>query len=170
MNMRELPSVTKLRPALYACGAISAVAILPLGIANAVVYSKVVSLLLNVVLAIVLLSLAVFSSYYGYNLLRLLKNLIRPKEEFIKRVTYFALGVNAFLVSAIIVIIAYVIRGREAYSWVVLQWLLRTCETGGVLCIILLLRKKRPPPGSSSNNSSKRSIEITLETKTINET
>jgi hypothetical protein len=86
MTMRELPSIQKLRPALIACGILSAVAVLPLGIANGVIYSKIVGLLLNVVLAIVLLALAIFSSIYGYKLLRLLKNLIKPREEYIRKV------------------------------------------------------------------------------------
>ena len=87
MAMQELPSIQKLRPALIATGVVSAVAILPLGIANAVVYSKIVSTLLNVVLAVICLSLATFSSYYGYKLLQMLKNFMRPKEEYIRRVT-----------------------------------------------------------------------------------
>ena len=70
-------------------------------------------------------------------------------------------------------LVAYTIRGREAYSWVVIQWILRGCELGSgkepiiltnriVSCVILLLRKKKPPGGSTSN--SKRS-ELSLEPK-----
>ena len=72
---------------------------------------------------------------------------------------------NAFLVFAILLIIAYTIRGKEAYSWVIYQLLLRTCEMSGIICILLLLRKKRPPQGTSdSGGGSKKSTELSMTT------
>ena len=86
MKLRELPSINKLRPALIVCGIASAATLLPLGIVDASLRTKTTSLLLNAVLAIVLLSISVFSAFYGFKLLRMLKNLMKPKEEYIKKV------------------------------------------------------------------------------------
>jgi uncharacterized membrane protein len=89
MKLRELSSIYRLRPVLIVCGIVSAIIILPLGIASALIPTTSILLALNAVLAISLLSVTVFSCVYGYKLLKMLKNLMQPKEEYIRKVPFF---------------------------------------------------------------------------------
>jgi hypothetical protein len=74
------------RPYLIGLVIATAVVILPLGIANAVAYSVVTILLLNLTLVLFLLGMIVFSTYYGRKLLITLKQLFNPNQVFMKRV------------------------------------------------------------------------------------
>ena len=84
--MSELPTIKRTRPVLIVCGIGSAVTLFPLGIANAILNSVVLGDVVNIVLALILLSLATFTGYYGFRLLKMVKNMLKPREEFIRKV------------------------------------------------------------------------------------
>jgi hypothetical protein len=87
VGIEKLTYLRKYKPYGIGLSIASTVILLPLGIANATNYSLAISLVLNIVLALFLLSVIIFSTYYGRKLLHMLGSLLRPTEKFMKRVT-----------------------------------------------------------------------------------
>ena len=114
---QELPSIERLRPVLIICGVISAIIVLPLGIANAVVYSSILAACVNTVIAVVLLGLAAFSSYYGFKLLKMVKNMMQPNEIFVKRVK-----IKKYFFLCVIYVRSPLLRWESMLVWLVGLW------------------------------------------------
>ena len=83
---RNLTSVQKYKPVLIIGAIASSVILLPLGLANALVYSTAINFALNGALAFILISLVIFSTYFGMRMLKILREFKNIGSEFMKKV------------------------------------------------------------------------------------
>jgi hypothetical protein len=90
-GISRLTHLQRFRPVIIGIAIVTAALILPLGLVNAWKNSVVADDLYDAAFCIFFLSVIIFASYYGRQLLQILKGLYNPKQVFMKRVSDCAL-------------------------------------------------------------------------------
>jgi len=148
-GVKELQSVSRLRPVLIALIICTGVVILPIGIWQGVISSILSTAIYNGLILITVATEFIFGLIFGRRLMKIISDIWVSSREYqfkmyLKKITQLLFGSGLSVLFLVIILIFFTIFIQNKWAWVIFHSALSLGEFGTVLSMTLFLGKTKP--------------------------
>jgi len=162
-GIKELTSLSKLKPLLITFTVIIAIVLIPIVIGKSVTGGVLIGDVYNAFFIICFVILIVLSSIAGVRLMRIMSVVYKSTrlshfKLFLQKITRYLFLFNFFLFCSIATLVIFILLNAGDNHWLYLglHIVLRLEEFSIIMCTLVFLSKKKPSQSDSSNKSGSR--------------